>query len=224
MKDTLLKHTAFNYRLCIKENEVGRNMTSNTRLWGKRRFAGLLIILAISVSLVGLSVAMFAQFAHSPHEQPKVKVAPAPARTSTIAPITGTTPIVNATPSLSNPAIATSTATPATTVTPTDGSTPLPLGPTPALVSPTPRSTIVASPLLYGTNLVLFGANDPILASPTNQSLLEQIHTSIIRMPIRTGVPEAVDVQAAQTIKNMGAVPDVILSITQNAQSQANNI
>ncbi len=201
-------------------------MASNARFWGKRRYAGFLVILAISVSLIGLSVVMFAHFTHPPRKEPKVNVALAPTQTSTIAPISGTTPTVNPTLSPSSTVIATSTASPISTTTPTASSTPLPSNATTPMASPTapPRSTVVGSPLLYGTNLVLADANDPILTSSVNQSLLEQIHIQIIRMPIRTGVPEAVNVQAAQMIKNMGAVPDIILFSTQSAQSQANNI
>ena len=200
-------------------------MASNARFWGKRRYAGFLIILAISVSLVGLSIVMFAHFAHQPRKDPRVDVALAPTQTSTIAPISGTTPTVNTTLSPSSTAITTGTASPVGTTTPTASTTALPSSATtPTTSSATPHPTIVGSPLLYGTNLVLADANDPILTSPVNQSLLEQIHVQIIRMPIRTGIPEVVNVQAAQMIKNMGAVPDIILSSTQSAQSQANNI
>ncbi len=195
-------------------------MPSNTRLWGKRRFAGLLILLAVSVSLVGVSLVMFAHFAHPTRKEAKVNVALAPTQTGTIPSIVSTAPTVKATSSPS------STTTPTSTVaiTPTVSATAPALIPATPTAIPTPRSTVVGSPLLYGTNLVLAGANDPILTSPTNQSLLEQIHVQIIRMPVRIGVPESVIVQTAQMIKNMGAVPDVILHSEQSASLQATNI
>ncbi len=202
-------------------------MASNARFWGKRRYAGFLIILAISVSLVGLSMVMFAHFAHPPHKEPKVNVALAPTQTSTIAPISGTTPTVNATLSPSSTAITMSTPLPAgTTATPIVGGTPLPSGATNPTASPTtpPRSTLTGSPLLFGTNMVLANANDQMLTSSVTQSLLEQIHVRIVRMPIRMGMPESVNVQAAQMIKNIGAVPLIILHSSSDAQSQASNI
>ena len=197
-------------------------MTSNARFWGKRRFAGFLIILAISVSLVGVSVVMFAHFAHPPRKEPKVNVALAATQTSTIAPISGTTPTVNATLS---PATATSTVPPADTTTPIASSTTLPSSATTPTTSPTPtHSTVVGSPLLFGTNMVLADGNDQMLTSSTTQGLLQQIHVQMVRMPIRTGMPESVNVAAAQMIKNLGAIPLIILHSSQNAQAQANNI
>ena len=199
-------------------------MPSNTRLWGKRRFAGFLIILAVSVSLVGVSLVMFAHFAHPTRKEAKVNVALAPTQTGTIPSIIRTSPSVHATNSPTNTTTPTRTVPPAVTSTPTASSTAPSLSPATPTAIPTPRSTIVGSPLLYGTNLVLAGANDPILTSAVNQRLLEQIHVQIVRMPIRMGAPESVNVQAAQMIKNMGAVPDVILHSEQSAQLQAINI
>ncbi len=203
-------------------------MASNVRLWGKRRYAGFLIILVISVSLVGLSIVMFAHFAHPPRKDPRVNVALAPTQTSTIAPISGTAPTVNATLAPSSTAVTTGTESPVeTTTTPTaTSSTPLPSGATTPMTSPTtpPRSAVVGSPLLFGTNMVLADGNDQMLTSSVTQSLLEQIHVQIVRMPIRTGIPESVNVLAAQMIKNIGAVPLIILHSSQDARSQASNI
>ncbi|HEV2581687.1 MAG TPA: hypothetical protein VGT44_12610 [Ktedonobacteraceae bacterium] len=67
------------------------------------------------------------------------------------------------------------------------------------------------SPYLFGTNLGLFNPNDQVLTSTTTRSILQQMHVRIIRMPLRTGLAESVEVQAAQTIKSMGAVPLVVL-------------
>ena len=72
-------------------------------------------------------------------------------------------------------------------------------------------NNVQISPLLFGTNLSLYNGNDQVLTSATTRTLLQQIHTHIIRMPIRTEVPEAVNIQAAQTIKSLGAIPLVIL-------------
>jgi len=72
--------------------------------------------------------------------------------------------------------------------------------------------------------MVLANSNDQLLTSSATQSLLQQIHVQIMRMPIRTGVPESVNVQAAQMIKNLGAVPLIILHSSQDAQAQASNI
>jgi hypothetical protein len=67
------------------------------------------------------------------------------------------------------------------------------------------------SPLLFGTNLSLYNGNDQVLTSTTTRTLLQQIHTHIVRMPIRDEVPEAVNIQAAQAIKGLGATPLIIL-------------
>ena len=193
-------------------------MTSNARFWGKRRYAGFLIILAMSVSLVGLSIVMFAHFAHPPHKEPKVNVALAATQTSTIAPISGTTPTVNATLSPASTVVATGTASPVDTTTPSSTTFP-PSTTTPAASPTTPHSTVAGSPLLFGTNMVLADGNDQMLTSSATQSLLQQIHVQIVRMPIRTGVPESVNVLAAQMIKNIGAVPLIILHSSQYAQA-----
>ncbi len=67
------------------------------------------------------------------------------------------------------------------------------------------------SPLLFGTNLGLFNTNDQVLTSATTRGILQQMHVRIIRMPVRSGLSEATEVQAAQVIKSMGAVPLVVL-------------
>ncbi len=67
------------------------------------------------------------------------------------------------------------------------------------------------SPLLFGTNLGLFNSNDQVLRSEPTQTLLQQSHTRIIRMPIRTELPEATEIHAAQIIKDLGAIPVIVL-------------
>jgi hypothetical protein len=68
------------------------------------------------------------------------------------------------------------------------------------------------SPLLFGTNLGLFNSNDQVLTSSTARSLLQQMHMRIIRMPLRSSLSEATEIAAATTIKNLGAIPLVVLN------------
>ena len=74
----------------------------------------------------------------------------------------------------------------------------------------TPQAVPV-SPLLFGTNLGLFDNKDQVINSTTTQALLQQIHTQIIRMPVRKSLSNATEIQAAQDIKNIGAIPLVVL-------------
>lgn len=67
------------------------------------------------------------------------------------------------------------------------------------------------SPLLFGTNLGLFNSNDQVLTSATTRGLLHQMHARIIRMPVRSSLSEATEIQAAQIIKSLGATPLVVL-------------
>ncbi len=67
------------------------------------------------------------------------------------------------------------------------------------------------SPLLFGTNMGLFDSNDQVLTSATTRSQLQQMHVRIMRMPVRSNLSEATEIQAAQEIKSLGAVPLVVL-------------
>ncbi len=67
------------------------------------------------------------------------------------------------------------------------------------------------SPLLFGTNLGLFDSNDQVLTSATTRSQLLSMHVRIVRMPIRSNLSEATEIQAAQMIKSLGAIPLVVL-------------
>jgi hypothetical protein len=67
------------------------------------------------------------------------------------------------------------------------------------------------SPLLFGTNMGLFDSNDQVLTSSTARSQLQSMHVRIIRMPVRSNLSEATEIQAAQMIKSLGAVPLVVL-------------
>ena len=76
--------------------------------------------------------------------------------------------------------------------------------------TPTPQAVPV-SPLLFGTNLALFDINDQVINSTTTQTLLQQMHAQIIRMPVRKSLSNATEIQAAQDIKKIGAIPLVVL-------------
>jgi Mannanase, galactose-binding domain-like len=67
------------------------------------------------------------------------------------------------------------------------------------------------SPLLFGTNMGLFDNNDQVLTSASTRSQLQSMHVRIIRMPVRSNLTEATEIQAAQQIKALGAVPLVVL-------------
>jgi hypothetical protein len=85
-------------------------------------------------------------------------------------------------------------------------------GSTPIGSTSTPLATTGSiSPLIFGTNLGLFDAHDQVLTSASTRTLLAQMHTPIIRMPLRPSLSDAVEVQAAQAIKQIGATPLVIL-------------
>lgn len=75
----------------------------------------------------------------------------------------------------------------------------------------TAHTTTTISPLLFGTNLGLFNGNDQVLRSEPTRTLLQQMHTRIIRMPVRQELTQTVEIQAAQTIKTLGAIPLVVL-------------
>lgn len=99
----------------------------------------------------------------------------------------------------------------------------IPIGQKTPLV-PAPTNTSAnngVSPLLFGTNLGLFDSSDQVVTSATTRALLQQMHTKIIRMPLRTNLPEALEVQAAQTIQSMGAAPLIVLAGPLSANSLA---
>lgn len=106
------------------------------------------------------------------------------------------------------------------------GGTATPNATTPGIPShlhPTPTPAGPVSPLLFGTNLGLFNTNDQVLTSTTTRTLLQQIHARIIRMPVRTSLSEATEVQAAQIIKDLGAVPLLVLHGIKDANALADD-
>ncbi len=81
---------------------------------------------------------------------------------------------------------------------------------TPALNTITNNKDI--SPLIFGTNMALFHENDePILNSATTRQRLKDIGVRVIRMPTRTSLDPQTEVKAAQAIKEIGAVPLIVM-------------
>ncbi|MDQ6660542.1 MAG: hypothetical protein M3Z24_06210 [Chloroflexota bacterium] len=83
--------------------------------------------------------------------------------------------------------------------------------PSPVWTDGTTTTNNSVSPLLFGTNMSLFDANDQMLLSTNTRTQAQQIHLRIIRMPVRASLSLATEIQAAQAIKNIGAIPLVIL-------------
>ena len=88
--------------------------------------------------------------------------------------------------------------------TPVGTSTFSPSGTQPGVSGPVSR-------MLFGTNLSLFDNNDQVLNSPGTLSQLQKLHTSIIRMPVRSSLSEATEIRAAQLIKSIGASALLVL-------------
>src|SRR5215469_5889850 len=87
---------------------------------------------------------------------------------------------------------------------------------TPASRTPTRTPTAQVSPLLFGTNLGLFTGNDQVVTSSTTRDLMQQIHIRIVRIPLRPDLPNAIEVQAEQAVKSIGAIPLITLSGLRN--------
>lgn len=84
-----------------------------------------------------------------------------------------------------------------------------------------PSAPIPVSPLIFGTNLGLFTDQDQVLTSALTRSRLQQIHAQIIRIPVRSPLSEATEIQALQAVKNLGLVPtiDLLMGTDTNAQN-----
>jgi hypothetical protein len=67
------------------------------------------------------------------------------------------------------------------------------------------------SPYIFGTNLGLFDSHDQVLSSATTQSLLQSLHVQMIRIPVRSNLPNSLLIQAAQVVQCIGATPLIIL-------------
>jgi hypothetical protein len=83
-------------------------------------------------------------------------------------------------------------------------------------VNNTPTPNVGASPLLFGTNLGLFTDNDQVVTSASTRALIQQLHIHIIRVPMRTHLPNDVEIQAARAVKSMGAIPLIVLTGLRN--------
>jgi hypothetical protein len=84
--------------------------------------------------------------------------------------------------------------------------------------------TVQTSPLLFGTNLGLFSANDQVVTSAATRALMQRIHVRIVRIPLRRDLPIALEVLAEQAVKSVGAIPLVILNGVRNPNALADDI
>lgn len=101
-----------------------------------------------------------------------------------------------------------------TRISSTPTTVPTQSGPAGNTATPTKHGSV--SPLLFGTNMGLFTANDQVVTSATTRSLMQQIHVRIVRIPLRRSLPNDAEVQALQAIKSIGAVPLVVLNGLRN--------
>jgi len=88
---------------------------------------------------------------------------------------------------------------------------------------PSKTSVAQASPLLFGTNLGLFTGNDQVITSATTRALMQQIHIRIVRIPLRSNLPNSIEVQAEQVVKSIGAIPLVVLNGLRDAHALADD-
>lgn len=83
-------------------------------------------------------------------------------------------------------------------------------GPT-ALNTITNNKTI--SPLIFGTNMALYqNGDEPLINSPQTRQMLQNIGVRVIRMPTRATLSDQTELQAAEAIKAIGAVPLVVIN------------
>jgi nitrate reductase NapAB chaperone NapD len=86
------------------------------------------------------------------------------------------------------------------------------------------RSTVApVSSLLFGTNMALLNANEQLLTNPNTQQLLRTSGVPLIRVPFRATLPDAVETQALQTVKSIGAVPLVVVRGATDATALADD-
>ena len=89
--------------------------------------------------------------------------------------------------------------------------------------SGTATANVNASPLLFGTNLGLFTSNDQVVTSASTRALMQQIHIRIVRVPARQHLSNDVEIQAMQAVKNIGAVPLIVLAGVRDPQVLADD-
>ncbi len=92
-----------------------------------------------------------------------------------------------------------------------NNSTPNSPGPTPDWTNGIQIHNGTISPLLFGTNMSLYDSSDQFLNSSQTQAQLQQLHMRIIRMPVRPSLSNTTEIQAAEAIRNVQAIPLVIL-------------
>jgi hypothetical protein len=69
------------------------------------------------------------------------------------------------------------------------------------------------SPLIFGTNMGLFtNTSEPLLYDAKTRQLLKDIGVRAIRMPTRPTLSDQTEIAAAQAIKEIGAVPLVVIA------------
>ena len=91
--------------------------------------------------------------------------------------------------------------------------------PAPSQNGSTSTPVVQTSPLLFGTNLGLFTASDQVVTSAATRALMQRIHVRIVRIPLRHSLPIALEVQAEQAVKSIGAIPLVVLNGVRNPQA-----
>ncbi len=57
----------------------------------------------------------------------------------------------------------------------------------------------------------LYDSSDQLLNSPQTQAQIQHLHMRIIRMPVRSSLSNATEMQAAEAIRNVQAIPLVVL-------------
>ena len=69
----------------------------------------------------------------------------------------------------------------------------------------------------------LFDGNDQVVTSSATRSLMQQIHVRIVRIPLRRSLPNAIEMQAIQAVKSIGAVPLIVLNGVRNPNALADD-
>jgi hypothetical protein len=73
----------------------------------------------------------------------------------------------------------------------------------------TPASSVDSS--IFGVNMSLFDGNEQMITDAATRAIFVGWHTPVIRMPFRSTLSDAVELQALTAISSMGATPLVIV-------------
>ncbi|HVM67697.1 MAG TPA: hypothetical protein VMU14_22680, partial [Acidimicrobiales bacterium] len=73
----------------------------------------------------------------------------------------------------------------------------------------TPASSVDSS--IFGLNMGLFDGNEQMLSNAGTRAIYAAWHTPVVRMPFRSGLSDAVELQALTAISSIGATPLVIV-------------